>query len=414
VIAPVWRRLALAVVPVVYTAAAGGCYGGGARQATAGDDAGAPPDDASSPNEGSTLEGGGDGAADGADDVPVQIICPPAPPVDLNAVPGLAEKCARVVYVAGGDNGQEIAVSFDDGAHWQTQFADPKAGRTDNIVFGLGYGFAVGTDDSLITTNATSWMPTDGRPPTSGFGAAFAFVNGMFVYVATRNGSGYSFDGTDWQFFHNGDPYSTGAMADFYGLQIAYGNGIYVAAGPSSLGTAAYRTSTDGENWSNDIQIGPGYHGFLTSVAFGAGEFVVVGTSNGDNTSPNAEGLIAWSSDAKSWTVVNNENPSPLGQMHFSEVARSDTLFVAVNNQYSPRGQWWSADGIHWTANPMGPNAGHLSAFENHFIGGPVGGQPGAVVVVSDDGKTWTQQVAFTDMGVSVSSVGIGRVLKGM
>jgi hypothetical protein len=421
-----WRTRVLAVVPAVWIAAVGGCHENGVgapvlARGAAGDDASADAPavaDAGSPSDSETP-----GSYDAPEDVPVQVVCPPAPPVDLNAVPGLAQKCTRLVYVAGTDTVGEVAVSFDDAAHWQTQFVAGGTGpSTDNIVFGLGYGFADGSNHSLITTNATSWVETKGptpselAPPVSPYTKALAFVNGMFVFVAANTGSGYSFNGTDWFLFQSGDPYSTGALANFHAFQIAYGNGIYLVVGQSTNNgstVAAYRTSKDGENWSDDIQLGAGFHGYLSSVAFGAGEFVVVGRSNGDTTSPSAEGLIAWSSDAKSWTTVTNENPSPLGEMHFMEVARSDTLFVAANGLSDPPGQWWSADGIHWTANPMAPNVAHLSAFENHFIGGQVGGQPRGMVVVSDDGKTWTPQPAILDNpNASVNSVGIGRVLK--
>jgi hypothetical protein len=382
--------------------------------------------DASAPTEASVVNDASfadtSAMVDVTEDVPVTVICPPSPPVDLNAVPGLIDQCTQIVYVAAGNSGDRLAASFNDAAHWQNVFTDSSVGPNygiNNIAFGFGFGFAVGSADSVVTTNGILWEP-DASVPTSGFSQALAFVNNMFVFIGNSRGSGYSFNGLSWEFFQNNDPYSTGASADFYGLQIAYGNGIYVAVGPANEivdggngpAVATYRTSTDGENWSSDTLLGNDILGYLTSVAFGNGTFVVVGTGNGATQSPNAEGLIAWSTDAKNWTIVTNDNPGPLGPMHFSEVARSDTLFVAASNQYSGAGQWWSEDGVHWTASPMAPSVGHLQALESHFIGGPVQGQANGVVTVSDDGKTWTPQVAFSDTSISISGIGIGRVLK--
>src|SRR4029079_19171411 len=107
------------------------------------------------------------------------------------------------------------------------------------------------------------WGITDAAPPAPYFPNSWqtlAFLNNMFVYMGQADGSGYSVDGVNWQHVAHGDSYTTGAKATFPAAQFAYGNGIYIAVGSSRPSppesVPAYRTSTDGQNWSDDIPLG--------------------------------------------------------------------------------------------------------------------------------------------------------------
>ncbi len=350
-----------------------------------------------------------------AADAPIAIVCPKAPPVDFDAIPGFKEKCTRLVYVAGGSRESSMATSLDDGAHWGNVTSIPGSDSSNNgpsagrgFAFGFGRAVAVYTERILASGDGTTWGVSDGFP-TWPYSVGISFVNGLFVYLG--RGSQFSFDGVHWAGFRANDPYPNGVLANFRVWQLAYGDKIYVAVGQTEKGQAGIRTSTDGQTWSADVVLGSGYGGLLTTIAFGNGRFIVGGTGNGA-ASPNADGLTAWSSDGVTWNdVVTNAKPGAAGSIDFAQIAWNGSTFVASANVYS-RGRWTSPDGVTWTKRDA-PSFGCLTAFENHFLAGGVVGQPAGVVALSDDGVTWTQQVAFPGGVDGVQSVGIGRVLKG-
>lgn len=387
-----------------------------ARSGDPGGDA-APPGDAAP--AGPLADAGAEAqvAVDGAaTDAPIAIVCPKAPPVDFDAIPGFKEKCTRLVYVAGGSADCSVATSLDDGAHWGSVTSIPDSGSANNgpsagraFAFGFGRGVAVYTEKTLASGDGTTWPASDALPGWP-YSVGLSFVNGLFIYLG--RGSQFSFDGVHWAGFRANDPYPNGVLANFRAWQIAYGNKIYVAVGQTETGKAGFRTSTDGQTWSADVVLGSGYSGYLSTIVFGNGRFILGGTGSGA-PSPNAEGITAWSSDGLTWNdVVTNEKPGPAGAIDFSQLAWNGATFVAAANIYS-HGRWTSPDGVTWTAKSDAPGFAHLTAFENHFLAGGVSGQPNGVVALSDDGVTWTQQVAFPSGGESVDSVGIGRVLKG-
>ena len=372
-------------------------------------------------------------AVDATDDTTIAIVCPTAPPVNLEEIPGLKAACTEVVLVVGGSANSDIAVSTNGSGTWTSAHSDGSGQNAfmSSFAFGYGFGLAVGGSDSLITANGTTWLSADSGAPTSGFNyRGFGFLNNMFVFVAVGEGSGYSFTGTNWTFVTNNNPYSTGALANFSAQAVTYGDvptdggtGRYVVVGTTSNrgpdgGTlpvyAGYRTSTDGENWSDDVALldsqGNKMSGFSNAVTFCNGHYVLVGDGNG-NPKPNADGLIAWSTDGLDWHVQTAIDSDASAHISFDVVACTGTTFIAAANIYS-RGVWTSTDGETWTVNQSAAGFGQLTAFENYFIGGPVGGAAkGVVSVSSDNGQTWAMQTALTN-GDSVYSVGAGRVLK--
>ena len=372
---------------------------------------------------------------DATEDTTIAIVCPKSPPVNLGEIPGFNAACTDLVLVAGGSTGDAIAVSVNASGTWTTAFTPVDAGQyssMNSFAFGYGYGLAVGSNVSVITANGTSWGSADGGVPPSGFNyKGFAFLNNMFVFLAPQQGSGYSFNGTTWSFVTNGNPYTTGALANFGAQGVSYGlvgadggSNMYIAVGATSTQAldggsvpshAGYRTSTDGENWSNDIAItdssGNELGGFLSAITFCNGHFVIVGDGNG-SAKPNADGLIAWSTDGVTWHVQTDADRDGGGQINFGTVACSGSTFIAAGNIYS-HGQWTSTDGETWTMNQSAPGFGQLAGLENYFIAGPIGGgaAKGTISLSSDNGKTWMMQTAFTSEQ-SVASVGVGRVLK--
>lgn len=131
---------------------------------------------------------------------------------------------------------------------------------------------------------------------------------------------------------------------------LVYGNGIYLA-----LAQTGFYTSADGEAWER--QDYPGFTGNnYNRIAFGAGNFVLVGKS----------GLIMLSTDGLNWSTVTSGTTNQLYDVAFLQGA-----FYAVGQN---RTLLTSADGNTWS--PVTINAGTAT---DYFVNITSGG--GAFVI---------------------------------
>lgn len=132
-----------------------------------------------------------------------------------------------------------------------------------------------------------------------------------------------------------GSAYSDPTVSDFI-----YANGTYVAVGSRS-GTDPYNnfvlTSTNGTTWTwRDVDTGTNSQRYLSSIAYGAGLFVVVGGG----------GFIATSPNGTTWTT----RTSALSTNDINHVIYAGGRFVAVGGTTSTTSIQTSTDGITWTA----------------------------------------------------------------
>lgn len=129
---------------------------------------------------------------------------------------------------------------------------------------------------------------------------------------------------------------------------LAAGGGKYVAfaadrrptlgPGPMDVPPMTVLTSSNAVDWT----VGSLRANEIRSVAYGNGQFVVVGFSESD------EGIILTSPDGVNWV-----QPRMGGTGYFEAVTYTAGLFVAVGDAYPPSGGsgtiWTSTDGVNWT-----------------------------------------------------------------
>jgi hypothetical protein len=192
-------------------------------------------------------------------------------------------------------------------------------------------------------------------------------------------------------------------------LGVAYGNGLYVAAGTSSRVHRSATTATG--TWSEATV--PLMNNYLFDIAFGAGKYVVCG-----------DGKIGYSTDAITWTDV----ALPGGQRR-QTIEFYDSLFITAGEgglmSSSPDGVSWtsrsnaapgyiwglaygdglwiamgesgwlatSPDGITWTDRTS--SFGSTLIYDGDYGAGTyvIVGQ-GGKIATSPDGITWTQRTS--------------------
>jgi len=172
-------------------------------------------------------------------------------------------------------------------------------------------GITWANDTTLTLTGSGRFVPD-----------SFAYGNSMFASVM-KGGSNayYSANGSTW----------THASTDFgstaYFNDIAFGNGVFVAAG------TVLCTSTNGTTWDRQ-SFGIDFFTKVNAIAFGNGIFVA-GSDNGK---------IATSTDGTTWTAVSN---STFGTTAITDIAFGNGIFVAGGDNGKIA---TSTDGTTWTA----------------------------------------------------------------
>lgn len=156
-----------------------------------------------------------------------------------------------------------------------------------------------------------------------------------------------SVDGGPWEIVSS--PSLTGNVVSF-----AYGNGMYVITMlniGASLGQFIY--STDLENWSAPAAFEAGWSGY-PNLAFGNGVFVAAGRGSGD---PHK---IWTSSDGQSWTLRYTSEESDCYEVSFA----GDIFIVLSQGGSEPFAGniLTSSNGTIWTVRPTGATVSLLAA----------------------------------------------------
>ena len=147
-------------------------------------------------------------------------------------------------------------------------------------------------------------------------------LNGQFFAVGDNGTILESTDGTNW---NNLSVMTSGSLSG-----VAYGNGVYLAAG------SAAATSPDGVTWSLSSSNPPA---FISRIVYGRGLFVGVGSAT---ASYNSIGEILSSQDGINWQV---RLTAPAGNA-FTGVDYSGGTFLAILNAGA---MFASQDGINWS-----------------------------------------------------------------
>jgi hypothetical protein len=190
------------------------------------------------------------------------------------------------IYVAVCSSGRIF--SSPDGSNW-LQSTAPNSEGLRGVVYGNGIFVAVGVGaTALVSTDGIQWTEASSMPPETEYPlawsyglAAVVFGHGLFVAVGTGTQSAglgppvsYSLiltspDGLNWTQIIPQD----GGVGGGPGLvDVAYGNGQFVAVGPQGL----FVTSRDGVNWAPQSVDDLG-NNRLNAVSFGNNTFVSVG-----------------------------------------------------------------------------------------------------------------------------------------
>lgn len=256
---------------------------------------------------------------------------------DIMAVVG-TNTWKRVIY----GNGKYVAVSSDmadnwtllnpktvghiatstDGENWE-QLALGELAGLNAVAYGNNTFVAVGNDGyTLASMYGGEWKITRFTTTVSGSTSYpiildVAFGNGTFVAVSIGNIS-TSVYGNLWTTRNVPTHGTTNWKA------IAYGNGKFVVIAPNGYVT----TSVDGSTWTTPKQVDTNlpYH----AVTYGNGKFVAVGYN----------GYISASSDGNTWTAPKQVNTNT-----WYDVIYSNDRFIAVGGNYVMT----SVDGITWT-----------------------------------------------------------------
>ncbi len=250
----------------------------------------------------------------------------------------------------------------------------PDVQNSGNGVFGNGVFVvnATGTVNTVkVSTNGTTW--TSASP---GFGLKkLIFANDKFIGINNTNGyqTAYSTNGTTWTI--GGLPYG------YNWLDIAYGNGKYVAVG-SNPETTGIVYSTDGITWT--LATNPVFNAYWCSITFGNGKFVVVANNNNS---------ACYSNDGITWTQI--VLPVGGGNPVYNVIAYGNGVFIATGyyfDGYTQQGLTSiSTDGITWTLNNITPAGKRLNTvvfINGLFYSGPsdASSQP----MYSSNGINWT------------------------
>lgn len=157
---------------------------------------------------------------------------------------------------------------------------------------------------------------------------------------------------------------------------VVFANGVFV------LGMAAgIRYSLDGKSWANSNITGSGYF----QVAYGDGLFVA---ARGYSSGPS----FYYSEDGKAWTA------GTLSGVTFGAVTYANGLWVAGADS---AGIYYSEDGITWTQSDLTSSGEVLCVAYGEGLW--VAGTNGNGFYYSEDGKTWTQSNITSDQSKCVA-----------
>ncbi len=290
---------------------------------------------------------------------------------------------ANNLFVAVGGNSVQhgIILTSPDGVAW-TQRSSGTDGNFGDVTYANGRFVAVGQQNDgpvLIrsSVDGIKWNAPATPPP---FPTTFALRgidrgNGLFVAVGESGALAISLDADTWS------SASSGLHSGIRPLGLAYGADRFVSVGFKDSSTAAVMVSADGYAWTApEIDTS---NLIMQAIAFGAGQFVAVGT----------EGGVVTSGDGLSWEKQNSDTSFDL-----VSVVYGNGTFVAIGNNRDfgqpLRAMLTSPDGRTWRVRRTEPGAWLTQVA---FGGGQfvAVGNDGAVTT-SPDGIVWELQSSGT------------------
>ena len=203
------------------------------------------------------------------------------------------------------------------------------------------------------------------------------YGNGLFVAVGptgTGNRVMTSPDGITWT--------SRTSATDNSWFSVTYGNGLFVAVATSGTGNRVM-TSPDGITWTSRTSAADNS---WNSVTYGNGLFVAVATSGTGNR-------VMTSPDGINWTI----RTSAANNTWFG-VTFGNGLFVAVSSSGIGNRVMTSPDGITWTSRTSAAdNTWRAVTYGNGLFVAVSGSGTGNRVMTSPDGINWTIRTSATD-----------------
>lgn len=198
-------------------------------------------------------------------------------------------------FVAVGDT--KVSVSTDNGETWQISLPQ-NAFSWGSVAYGNGHFIALDYDDcggrSIVSTDGITWTEVDTNLGYKCW-TDIAYGNGTFVAISTDSVVAVSVDdGLTWNRVADADEFN------FQPRTVAYGNGRFMILGDDEQGNVLAGTSTNGNLWDvHNFTSGALTTGLFREVAFGDGKWIAAAASPlGTNS------IIVSTDNGLTWQVV--------------------------------------------------------------------------------------------------------------
>ena len=281
--------------------------------------------------------------------------------------------------------GRDSIMISPDGESWIPDLSEFNW-RLQNVAYGNGTYVVVGAYFTplgnvplvLTSTNGVDWTR---HTPPGGHSVLYAVTFGNGIFVANGDSGNFltSSDGIDWT-VHGGihERVQEPAIAI---LELAFGNGYFLASSVNHSSADYVYYSTNGIDWAAGCLrcVGP------SSAPFHADSFAI---GNGQFITANTEGEMFIATDPRQWSVLRVAED-------LNGIAYGAGRFVAVGNRSTVLS---SSDGRDWTyafggrKNSNLPDLFGVAFGNNIFVA--VGGS-GPYMATSRDGSEWVEQNAL-------------------
>ena len=233
----------------------------------------------------------------------------------------------------------------------------------------------VGNEGTILrSVDAISWLPAESGTRVDLVDVAYG--NGVLVAAGISGPIATSPDGETWAAIPSVNPEGLGLC-----IGVAYGHGHFVAM----MRSGNYFTSPTGQEWTEQAIASEGNDFSLSQVIFAAGKFLAVGTeffsTNGFRLGKSA---ILVSDDGESWSShgAGLTLPGTTGEDRLLSVTHGNGLFVASGKD---GGIAASKNGSNWSVYP-GPSGAAFTFHDGQFYGG--------ALHKSSDGINWEEVVS--------------------
>ena len=259
---------------------------------------------------------------------------------------------------------------------WSWRRPQPQGNTLSAVAWRNGQFIAAGYRGTLVaSTNGIDWSNIISLEAGPDF---FGIAAGPSNYVAvgeSQVGAAAiytSADGVRWGQKNSGD------FRAFWG--VTFGGGTYVAFGWRLGGGVGVLTSPDGEVWTSYPTAGPGLPG-LASVAYGNGRFVGVGSS-----------VVQMSLDGARWTNVSKD--FSFRDANFTSVAYGGGQFAVLGKITNAVVALLSTNGTSWTPHLVTPEdltTTSIAAGDGRFIAlvTDFRATAGPIIYLSTNGVEW-------------------------